>query len=55
MSDSKRDERNDKTLGMDSRICRRDFLNSTLLASGSLLLSPLAARALLAQGNAWPG
>jgi spermidine dehydrogenase len=55
MSDSKRDERNDKTLGMDSRICRRDFLNSTLLASGSLLLSPLAPRDLLAQGNEWTG
>ena len=42
MSDSKHNERHDKSLGMDSRICRRDFLNSTLLASGSLLLSPLA-------------
>ena len=29
--------RNDRTLGMNVRICRRDFLNSVLLASGSAL------------------
>ena len=28
----------DKALGMDRRISRRDFLNATLLASGSVLL-----------------
>jgi spermidine dehydrogenase len=55
MSDSKHTERVDKSLGMDRRICRRDFLNSTLLASGSLLLSPLAPRELLAQGKDWTG
>jgi spermidine dehydrogenase len=33
---------NDKTLGMDERITRRDFLNSTLLASGAALLAPIA-------------
>ena len=55
MADSKRSESNDKSLGMDRRICRRDFLNSTLLASGSLLLSPLAPNDLLAQGKDWTG
>ena len=37
----------DKSLGMNCPICRRDFLNSTLLASGGLLLSPLIPRQLL--------
>jgi len=55
MADSKHNERDDKSLGMDRRICRRDFLNSTLLASGSLLLSPLAPNDLLAQGSDWTG
>ena len=55
MTDSKHNERDDKSLGMDRRICRRDFLNSTLLASGSLLLSPLAPNDLLAQGSDWTG
>jgi spermidine dehydrogenase len=55
MADSKHSERDDKSLGMDRRICRRDFLNSTLLASGSLLLSPLAPKDLLAQGKDWTG
>ncbi|TAM80293.1 MAG: NAD(P)/FAD-dependent oxidoreductase [Acidobacteria bacterium] len=40
---------------MDLRICRRDFLNSTLLASGSLLLGPLSPRELLADGKDWTG
>jgi spermidine dehydrogenase len=55
MSDSKLNNRNDRSLGMDRRICRRDFLNSTLLASGSLLLNSLAPRELLAQGKDWTG
>jgi spermidine dehydrogenase len=55
MADSKRSERDEKSLGMDRRICRRDFLNSTLLASGGLLLSPLAPMDLLAQGKDWTG
>jgi spermidine dehydrogenase len=38
---------NDKTLGMDERITRRDFLNSTLLASGGALLAPIAPGELL--------
>lgn len=55
MSESKQNKRNDKSLGMDLRICRRDFLNSTLLASGSLLLGPLSPRELLADGKDWTG
>ena len=55
MADSKHNERDDKSLGMDRRICRRDFLNSTLLASGTLLLGPLAPNDLLAQGEDWTG
>lgn len=38
---------NDKTLGMDEQITRRDFLNSTLLASGGALLAPMAPAELL--------
>jgi spermidine dehydrogenase len=38
----------DKVLGMDRRISRRDFLNSSLLASGSLLMGPLTPAQLLA-------
>jgi len=47
-------ESHDKSLGMDSRICRRDFLNATLLASGSLLLSPVMPKQLLA-ADVWTG
>jgi spermidine dehydrogenase len=56
MSTNKR-SRNDHIRGMDGRICRRDFLNSTLLASGSLLLSPVVPTQLLAEGPAddWTG
>jgi len=39
----------DKALGMDQPICRRDFLNSTLLASGSLLLKSLSPLEMMAQ------
>jgi len=42
-------QQDDRTLGMDARICRRDFLNSTLLASGSVLLKSLTPLDLLAQ------
>ena len=49
----------DKALGMEQGITRRDFLNSTLLASGALLLAPLTPAELLAnaaeQGEAWSG
>jgi spermidine dehydrogenase len=53
------DERGDKALGMEQGITRRDFLNSTLLASGALLLAPLTPAELLAkaeaQGEDWSG
>ena len=52
-------EREDKALGMEQRITRRDFLNSTLLASGAMLLAPLTPAQLLAQAAAqgadWSG
>jgi spermidine dehydrogenase len=46
-SPDSRDNSSDKTLGMDERITRRDFLNSTLLASGGALLTPLSPAELL--------
>lgn len=46
-STERRANSNDKTLGMDEPITRRDFLNSTLLASGGALLAPLAPAELL--------
>jgi len=39
----------DGALGLDTDITRRDFLNSTLLASGALLLNPASPAQLLAQ------
>jgi spermidine dehydrogenase len=48
----------DKTLGMQQSITRRDFLNATLLASGSLLLSPVSPSQLLASSapeDDWTG
>ena len=54
-----RDKGGDRTLGMNTNITRRDFLNATLLASGSLLLDPLSPARLLAQNAAhqddWTG
>ena len=34
---AKSQDRHDRSLGMDACISRRDFLNSTLIASGALL------------------
>ena len=48
-------EREDKSLGMDRRISRRDFLNSTLLASGSLLMTSATPLQLLAEEDDWTG
>lgn len=46
----------DRALGMNARICRRDFLNSTLLASGAALLKSVSPLELLAQQQpAWGG
>jgi spermidine dehydrogenase len=44
----------EKILGMEQGITRRDFLNATLLASGSLLLSQASPADLLAQSAAGP-
>jgi spermidine dehydrogenase len=48
----------DRALGMDARITRRDFLNSTLIGSGALL-APLSPAELLARAMAgtddWTG
>ena len=41
--------RADQSLGMHQSITRRDFLNATLLASGSVLLNPLSPADLLAR------
>ena len=49
MADTK-SQGHDKSLGLDQRITRRDFLNSTLLASGALL-TDLSPAALLAQAG----
>ncbi len=54
MSASGGNDRSGQALGMNQRICRRDFLNSTLLASGSLLLESLAPTQLLARDD-WTG
>lgn len=43
--------RAEKALGLDQDITRRDFLNSTLLASGGLLLSSASPAQLLAKQN----
>ena len=47
----------DQALGMDEGITRRDFLNSTLIASGAALLSSAAPGELLGQtkDNDWNG
>ena len=54
MSGSDDAERSSKTLGMGRRILRRDFMNSTLLASGAALLGGLTPRQLLAKEE-WTG
>ena len=56
-NESKFDSR-ERDLGLDVPITRRDFLNSTLLASGALLLearAPLGAQAPNAVNPAWEG
>src|SRR3954447_22248902 len=44
----------DKSLGLDAPIERRDFLNSTLIASGSVLLGAMTPLQLLAKED-WTG
>jgi spermidine dehydrogenase len=48
-------QREDKSLGMDQRISRRDFLNSALLASGSLLMTSATPLQLLGEEDTWTG
>ncbi|HKS96660.1 MAG TPA: NAD(P)-binding protein, partial [Terriglobia bacterium] len=55
MSGCRRKNAGDKALGLDQPIDRRDFLNSTLLASGGLLLTQLTPAELMAQGGDWTG
>ena len=45
----------DKSLGMDADITRRDFLGSTLLASGAMLLGSLTPAELLAEADEFTG
>ncbi len=47
--------REDKSLGMDRPISRRDFMNSTLLASGGLLMSSVSPMQLLGERDDWTG
>jgi len=54
MSSSKRQEAGDEALGLNTPIERRDLLNSTLLAAGSVLLSSIAPFELLAEED-WTG
>ena len=48
MSDARKDVPGDRAIGMDASITRRDFLGSTLLASGAGLLGGLNPAELLA-------
>lgn len=50
------EDRHDRALGFDQPICRRDFLNSTLLAAGGVLLGQLTPQQLLASSaDDWTG
>jgi len=54
---SNESDKHDKSLALNQSICRRDFLNSTLLAAGGALLGPLTPQQLLANtaDNEWTG
>ena len=52
MTESTKTESGDRALGMDASITRRDFLGSTLLASGASLLTALSPTELLATSQA---
>jgi len=47
--------RSDEALGMNQRICRRDFFNSMLLGTGGLLPGFATPRGLLAKADDWTG
>lgn len=51
-SASKASQTGDRALGLNREITRRDFLNSTLVGSGALLLNSLSPAQLLAQSPA---
>ncbi len=55
MPDRAKHRPEDRTLGMESQITRRDFLGSTLLASGAILLEGLTPTQLLAAKDEWTG
>jgi spermidine dehydrogenase len=55
MAPGNRMSRADHALGMSSAITRRDFLGSTLLASGAALLGGLTPAELLAPADDWSG
>ena len=54
MSDHKMELKHSNPLGMNERISRRDFINSTLIGSGALLLSSLSPLELMAEED-WTG
>ena len=54
MSDSSNNSGTRKALGMDQPISRRDFLNSTLIGAGALLLSSMSPLELMAEED-WTG
>ena len=50
------EKKHDRALGIHQPICRRDFLNSTLLAAGGVLLGPFTPQQLLATASdEWTG
>ena len=54
MSDRQTESKHDRVLGINESISRRDFLNSTLIGSGALLLSSLSPLQLMAEED-WTG
>ena len=55
MTNRKRLQSDEKALGMNSEITRRDFLGSTLLASGAALLDGFSPAQLLAESDEFTG
>jgi spermidine dehydrogenase len=55
MTNPKRLPSDQNALGMNTEITRRDFLGSTLLVSGALLLNGIAPAELLASDDDWTG
>ena len=45
----------DRLLGMNCRITRRDFLNTSLLGAGATLLQASPPIGLIAKENSWDG